>query len=310
MQDSGLAGRYPLRSAQAAVTISLASTNDPVVWLGNGLDNNWATAGNWSGLASQEGAWLLFGKPLRQANVNNLAAFTPRSLQLTNGGFTLSGNPLTLQAGLTNAGTNTLTLLITLDAAQTWLNSSGTLTLSGPVTNAGFNLNLIANADIRLDGSLTGAGGLIKSGPSRLLLQGTHTYTGPTTVSAASGTTTALETTGASDLDLSGSSLVMNGRMDLWNHNATVGSLNGNGLIFANNWSTTIIPFHWRQLEFAGGFVEICLRVVGGPPLVASGGGTEAWARQRPSRSGTAGGDGAFMPLRAPSPAAPARSRP
>jgi autotransporter-associated beta strand protein len=251
VQDSGLAGRYPLRSAQAAVTISLASTNDPVVWLGNGLDNNWATAGNWSGLASQEGAWLLFGKPLRQANVNNLAAFTPRSLQLTNGGFTLSGNPLTLQAGLTNAGTNTLTLLITLDAAQTWLNSSGTLTLSGPVTNAGFNLNLIANADIRLDGSLTGAGGLIKSGPSRLLLQGTHTYTGPTTVSAASGTTTALETTGASDLDLSGSSLVMNGRMDLWNHNATVGSLNGNGLIFANNWSTTIIPFHWRQLEFA-----------------------------------------------------------
>jgi autotransporter-associated beta strand protein len=239
-QDSGLGGLYPLRSSQATVTISLASTNDPFVWSGGGPDNKWSTLANWSGLAPLDGVRLLFGAPLRQANLNDFANFTARWLQFNTGGFSLGGNPLALLQGLTNAGNNTVALPLTLAAAQTWYNASGTLAVTGPLNNGGFSLNLVVNSDLRLDGPISGTGSLIKNGSARLIMQGAHTYTGVTTVFAASGTTTSLEISGAADLDLSGSTLVMNGRFDLWNHNATVGALSGTGLIFANDGNRTL----------------------------------------------------------------------
>jgi len=257
VQDSGLGGRYPLKTAQATITISLADTNDAFVWSGGGSDNHWSTTANWSGLAPLDGVRLLFGKPLRQASVNDFTDFTAHWLQLTNSGFNLGGNPLALWSGLTNAGDNTLALPLTLAADQTWLNTSGNLAVTGPVTNAGFNLNLIANADTRLDGPVAGSGGLLKSGTARLFLQGSHTYTGVTTIQAASGTTTALEVNGATDLDLGSSTLVLNGRMDLWNHHATIGALNGNGLIFANSGNRVLtLGANHDSATFSGTFAN------------------------------------------------------
>lgn len=288
VQDSGLGGLYPLRTAQATVTISLASTNDPFIWSGGGADNRWSTVANWTGLAPLDGVRLLFGKPLRQTNVNDYADFTARSLQLTNGGFTLGGNPLNLLAGLTNAGENTLALPLTLTGPQAWLNASGTLAVTGPVTNSGYNLTLIANADTRLDAPVTGTGGLVKSGTGRLLMQGTHTYTGATTIQAAGGTANALEISGANDLDLSSSTFVLNGRMDLWNHHATIGGLNGNGMIYANN-GNRVLTLGANQAggTFSGTFANSSWASGVTLGVVKTGTGTQAFTGANTHSGGT-----------------------
>lgn len=239
VQDNGMGGLYPLRTAQASITINLAGPNDPFAWSGGGPNNLWSSAGNWVGLAPVDGAPLRFGAPVRQANVNDLGGLTARWVQFTNGGFQLSGNPLAVQTGITNTGNNQIALPLTLAGSQTWLNSSGTLTVGAPITTAGFNLNLVANGDTRLEGPITGTGLLSKSGPARLFLGGAHPHTGLTTIASAGGSNTALEVTGA-DLDLGGSTLLMNGRMDLWNRDAIVGGLNGTGMIFANQGARTL----------------------------------------------------------------------
>ena len=233
VQDSGYGGRYPLRTAQALVTLKVVSTNAAFVWTGAAGTNNWASSGNWGGALPGTGTRVVFGYASQQSNYNDVATALP-SVQFTGGGFTIAGNPLTLQSGLTNTGANTWALNTTLGGAQTWLNSSGTLTLGGAVTNAGNTLTLVANADIQFNGPVSGAGGLTKSGTARLLMQGVHPYTGVTTVAAA-GTSTALLLSGPADLDLGGSDLTLSGNMDLVNHDATVGALNGSGTIFAND---------------------------------------------------------------------------
>ena len=240
VQDSGCGGLYPRRSAQATVTVSVQSTNAPYLWTGGGMNNNWSDAGNWGGGTLYPGVRLIFGWPARQANVNDIAT-TLGWVQLTNGGFNLSGAPVTLQSGLTNtAGVNTWNLDTSLAAAQTWSCAGGELTVGGAITNNGFTLGVVAAADLRLEGPISGAGGLSKSGASRLLMQGAHAYTGPTILASASGTTSSLEVSGANDLDIGGSDVTLNGRMDLWNHNATIGALNGSGMVFANNGLRTL----------------------------------------------------------------------
>ena len=122
---------------------------------------------------------------------------------------------------------------------ETWLNASGTLTVTGAITNRGYPLTIAANSDVRLAGRISGSGGLTRNGSARLIMQGNHDYSGPSIIAAASGTTTALEV-GAADLGIPNSDLTLNGRMDLGNHDATVGALNGTGLNFANDLTRTL----------------------------------------------------------------------
>ncbi|HEY5909345.1 MAG TPA: cadherin domain-containing protein [Verrucomicrobiae bacterium] len=240
VQDSGYGGLYPLRNAQATVTINVQSAAaSSFVWTGAANTNNWANPGNWGGITPPNGARLTFGFPWQQPNLNDtLTAAT--WVQFTNGGFTVSGNSLRLQTGLTNRGDNTWGINTTLNGAQTWHNASGAFQVKGAITNSGLTLVIVANSDFRISGPISGAGGLTRMGTARLLMQGAHTYTGNTVVAAASGTTTALEVNGADDLDIRNSDLTMNGRMDLGSHDAIIGALNGNGLIFANDLTRTL----------------------------------------------------------------------
>ena len=234
VQDSGCGGLYPLKSAQAVVTVSVSGTNGEFTWTGGADTGNWSSPNNWGGAAPGAGARLTFGMPSQQANINDQVS-SVATITLNASGFNLSGQPLTVQSGMANSGSNAWSLNTTLGAAQTWLSSGGTLTLNGALTNSGFLLALVANGDIQVNGPISGAGGLAKSGTARLLMQGVHTYSGPTTVSSAGSSSTALLLSGPADLFLTNSDLTMNGRMDLSNHNATIGALNGSGTLFAND---------------------------------------------------------------------------
>ena len=177
VQDSGYGGLYPLRTTQATVSINVISTNSPLVWLGAAGTNRWSDPGNWGGIVPYDGSRLIFGEPSQQANVNDV--LTQASwVRLTNAGFNISGNPLTLQSGLTNAGNNTWDIDTTLGAAQAWNNSSGALTVNGSLDTAGFSLSLVAAGDVRLGGTVSGAGPISKSGAGRLFISGSHPLTG------------------------------------------------------------------------------------------------------------------------------------
>jgi autotransporter-associated beta strand protein len=237
VQDSGYGGLYPLGTTQATITINVVSSNNAaLVWTGAaGTNNNWSSDDNWGGVVPDASSRVTFGYPYLQTNANDLLSAL-NSVRFNTGGFIISGNPLTLQSGLTNtAGSNIWGLSTTLGAAQTWLNAGGTFTINGAVTNAGRLLTLVANSDIQVNGMIYGTGGLTKNGTARLLMQGTHTYSGTTSVAANGGTAAALQLSGPSDLDIRSSDLTMTGRMDLGNYNATIGALNGAGLIYAND---------------------------------------------------------------------------
>jgi autotransporter-associated beta strand protein len=236
VQDSGCGGLYPLHTAQATVTINVVSGNGAaLVWTGAAGTNAWSSSNNWAGAVPGAGSRVTFGYASQQTNANDLVS-TLNSVRFNSGGFRISGNPLTLQSGLTNSvGTNVWAIDTTLGAAQTWLNARGTLMISGAVNNAGGTLTLNANDDIQVRGAISGTGALLKNGTGRLLMQGVHTYSGITSVLTNGSSTAALQLAGQGDLDIRNSDLSLNARMDLGNHNATVGALTGAGQIYAND---------------------------------------------------------------------------
>jgi autotransporter-associated beta strand protein len=150
-----------------------------------------------------------------------------------NGSFTQAGN-----------GTTTLTSVNTYLGSTTI--SSGTLTIGGSGSlgsgnyagnisnNGAFNYSSSANQT--LSGMITGGGSLILSGGATLLLSGTNSYTGGTTVSSGM-----LQLSGVGTLGGSGSSLTMNtgGSVDVNGTNQTVGNFTGPGGTILNNFSGT-----------------------------------------------------------------------
>lgn len=132
------------------------------------------------------------------------------------GTLTLSSAGLSL--GFANQDV-TLNHPIALALAQTWSGfGPGKLTVTGPINTGGGNLLQIdGNAEVRLSGTISGEGGLTKSGPGTLILAANETYTGITTLS---GGTLVLDYTGdhggnkladSPDFCLQGGTLVLRG---------------------------------------------------------------------------------------------------
>jgi autotransporter-associated beta strand protein len=137
-------------------------------WNG-GTDSNWNTAGNWNGsVAPSEGDSLVFNGTSGQLNDNNRLASdlkTIPSITFNNGGFSLSGNSLTLNNSINNiAGNNSINISLTLGGFIKIDSTSGTLTLDGKVSGSGK--------------------GLTKQGNGTVTLGAANTYSGATTVSA------------------------------------------------------------------------------------------------------------------------------
>jgi autotransporter-associated beta strand protein len=120
-----------------------------VTWDGGGADNNWTTPANWVGdIAPQVGQDLLFPAAAAQlTNVNDFPAGTTFcSIGITGAGYQISGNAVSVNAG------------VTADIAA---GSTSTLSLA-----------------------IGGIGGLIKAGTGTLMLAGANTYAGVTAAAA------------------------------------------------------------------------------------------------------------------------------
>ena len=158
------------------------TTNGSSAWNGGGADGNWNTAANWNGVLPANGDLLTFAGGLRPNNTNNLLT-TVGQASFGNGGFALSGNPVTLQWGLVNqTGNNSWGIASTLLQPQSFTSSNGTLTVSSTMNNGGFELALDGAGSHVLSGAVSGVGGLVKNGSGTTTLSALNTYTGGTVV--------------------------------------------------------------------------------------------------------------------------------
>jgi hypothetical protein len=178
----------PLLLFFAAVFLSLDVAAATRTWTGAGGDNRWSTAANWGGTAPVAGDDLVFPNgALQLSNTNDLAggtSFHSISFPGPVGGYTISGNPIQLVAGLTanNNTRNYFNLAIGLTAPQTFTIFGDGLRFNGPI-NLGSNTLTFAGPTgvVTLNGAVSGTGG-ISSSVWAFVVVTTLTYTGPTNV--------------------------------------------------------------------------------------------------------------------------------
>jgi hypothetical protein len=133
-------------STDNTVTYTIAPA---VTWTGgSAVSNNWSDDANWGGAHLQTGADIVFlNSSLRPNPINDLPAGTSfKSITFSGGGFTVTGNALTLSNAtpITNSvGTNSLNVPYTLAAPSTISVANGTtLNLGGTISLNGFALTV------------------------------------------------------------------------------------------------------------------------------------------------------------------------
>lgn len=150
------------------ITLTISS---PVVWDGGGSDGNWQTANNWSNdTVPVPPDALAFAGTVRTSNNNDFTGATFGGVVFNSnaGSFVLSGNALTLSGGVYNDCTNAQTMTMPL-----------TLASGGGLFSAG-------SGGLTVNGAVDGSQALIKDGNSSLILSGSNTYSGGTTIRAGS----------------------------------------------------------------------------------------------------------------------------
>lgn len=232
---------------------------------------NWSAAQNWVGdVAPVAGDDLQFPASVGQlAAVNDYPSGTVfNSISVSGTGYTLSGSALTLMAGIKTSNTtlaNTVSMPLTLGADQTFTSGVGqtNLVLSGStLDNGGHTLTFAGTGDFQFSGgSITGAGGLTKSGAGILFLMDSvpNTYSGPTTVNAGT-----LQSWAPAGNALSGSQLVIAGGKVLLVapnqiNDATPVTINGTGSLNLNGNNDTVgaLTLQGGQITTSAGILTL-----------------------------------------------------
>jgi fibronectin-binding autotransporter adhesin len=139
-------------------------------WDGGGADNNWMTDANWAdNTAPAAGADLVFAGSVKDNPCNNNytagTSFSSITFSSTAGSFNLTGNSITLTGNITN-------------------NDGSRQTIALPIIIGSTHTINTANGPITFSGNISGSGSIIKAGTIDLLLSGTNTYAGSTTITA------------------------------------------------------------------------------------------------------------------------------
>jgi autotransporter-associated beta strand protein len=182
-QDSGYGGRYPLRTGSGTVGVRVIDNTPSQFWFGRGDNDYWSSSSNWVDGLPGDASKLTFAGSSRQTNHNDLLARVAQ-VTLNNSGFFIEGNPLTIMNGITSTGDNTWAIDSSLAGPQTFFARLGVFTVAGAIHNGGNTLFCSVDSTMRLDGIVSGSGGLTKASGGTLILAATNEYTGPTTVSA------------------------------------------------------------------------------------------------------------------------------
>jgi hypothetical protein len=169
-------------AAVLALSITVPSFAVTRSWTGSGTTNNWSDSANWGGSVPVAGDTLVFpnGSP-RLSSTNDLAAGVMfQSLVFNGAGYVIDGNMIGLIGGL--SGAPTFNAAVRLGATQTF-DMGPSAVFNGAIDLNGFNL-AIAGYDLPVNGVISGTGNVILNVGVRL--NGNNTYTGTTTITAAS----------------------------------------------------------------------------------------------------------------------------
>ena len=160
-------------------------------WSGGSLiDDTWSQGTNWmDGIAPTDGNLLIFDGTTRLDNTNDLTDGTLLSsgilFQNSAGAFTLNGNALILDGDITNQSSNTQTINLPLSiVADGWsiAAAAGPIVVGGDIDTCGYTLTVTGDSDTAIQGAVSGAGGLTKTGSGVLTLTGENSYSGDTNV--------------------------------------------------------------------------------------------------------------------------------
>ena len=184
---SGIAGGTIADLLESAGQISLRVVPSTRTWTGGGANANWSTVANWNGAAPVNGDKLLFTGSTQLANNNDISGLTVPWMTFSSGGFSISGNAVTVSGSITNStGNNAFNGGVTLGGALGIQSDAGTLTLGGSVSGGSQNLTVDGAGNTTISGALSGTGSVTKNGAGTLTFSGTaaNTLSGTTTINA------------------------------------------------------------------------------------------------------------------------------
>jgi autotransporter-associated beta strand protein len=177
-------------TAADSFTAATTAPNPTKTWSGaSGVNYNWNTAGNWVEAAvPATGDDLVFPTVSagRYNSTNNISGLTLHLMTFTAGGYSVSGNALSLSAGVSNSSGAPVTFNcpLTLTADQAF-NLADNFVFTGNLTNNfALTVNSAAAKTVAFQGIISGTGIISKAGFGSVTFSATNTYTGGTTLSA------------------------------------------------------------------------------------------------------------------------------
>lgn len=254
-----------------AANVLLTVTNiGTEVWNGGGSDDNWSSNPNWaSGYApGLSGDSLTFSNTVRLTpNMETNYSVAGVTFDSSAGSFNIASannSALTLTSGgvvNNSANAQTVNVPIITSSAQSFNAAAGALTLLH-ITNSGNLVTITGASNSLVMGTISGTGGLTKTGNSMLTLSGTSTYSGNTTIGAGtlsiSGAVGPVASSAITTVGNAANKAVLNVSGTLNQKNLLVGNASGAvGAVYQAGGTVTVTNGGGDNLNvgnFAGGF--------------------------------------------------------